>query len=99
MSEMIITKKGRYTLEFRGETMRGIGIYDGDIVVIDQSAPVKNGDIVVALVNREEVTLKRYYRMGDYVELRAENPTIQPIRYPPNSVEVQGKLIASLREY
>lgn len=99
MPDIIQTAAGRYTLEFRGDSMTGIGIYEGDTVVIDSNAAVKNGDIVVALINREEATLKRYYRMSDYVELRAENPNIKPERYAPTSIEVQGKLVGIFRQY
>lgn len=97
--DIIKPKAGRYTLEFRGDSMTSIGIYDGDTVVIDTNAAVKNGDIVVALINRDEATMKRYYRMSDYVELRAENPKIKPERYAPSSIEVQGKLVGIFREY
>lgn len=91
---------GRYVLEVRGESMIDIGIMDGDFVVIQQQDSARNGDIVVALVEREEATLKRLYRLADgRIELRPENSTMQPMVYPAESVQVQGKMVGLFRSY
>ncbi|MGB5600166.1 MAG: transcriptional repressor LexA [Thiothrix litoralis] len=91
---------GRYVLEVRGESMIDIGIMDGDFVVIQQQEDACDGDIVVALVEREEVTLKRIYRLADgRIELRPENRTLQPMVYPTESVQVQGKMVGLFRSY
>lgn len=91
---------GRYVLEVRGESMIDIGIMDGDFVVIQQQEDACDGDIVVALVEREEVTLKRLYRLADgRIELRPENRTLQPMVYPTESVQVQGKMVGLFRSY
>ncbi|QQZ29136.1 transcriptional repressor LexA [Thiothrix subterranea] len=91
---------GRYVLEVRGESMIDIGIMDGDFVVIQQQDNARDGDIVVALVEREEATLKRLYRLPDgHIELRPENSQMQPMLYPAESVQVQGKMVGLFRSY
>lgn len=98
-SEMF-TGKGRYVLEVRGESMIDIGIMDGDFVVIQQQEEARNGEIVVALVEREEATLKRIYHLPDgRIELRPENSTMQPMRYPAESVQIQGRMVGLFRSY
>lgn len=92
--------QGRYVLEVRGESMMDIGIMDGDFVVIQQVECARNGDIVVALVEREEVTLKRIFYLSDEaIELRPENQRMQSLIYPASSVQVQGKMVGLFRCY
>lgn len=96
----LFSGNGRYVLEVRGESMIDIGIMDGDFVVIQQQDSARDGDIVVALVEREEATLKRLYRLADgRIELRPENSTMQPMVYPAESVQVQGKMVGLFRSY
>jgi repressor LexA len=96
----IFSGKGRYVLEVRGESMIDIGIMDGDFVVIQQQEEARNGEIVVALVEREEVTLKRLYHLPDgKIELRPENSQMQPMVYPAESVQVQGRMVGLFRSY
>lgn len=91
---------GRYVLEVRGESMIDIGIMDGDFVVIQQAESARNSDIVVALVEREEATLKRIFYLPDgRIELRPENSAMQPLVYPAESVQVQGKMVGLFRSY
>lgn len=92
--------KGRYMLEVRGDSMIDIGIMDGDYVVIQPQKSASNGDIVVALIDREEATLKRLFHLsGGRIELRPENSNMQPQIYPAGSIEVQGKMIGLYRSY
>ena len=71
---------------------------DGDFVVIQPQDEVRNGDIVVALVEREQVTLKRIFYLPDgLVELRPENSQLQAMIYPASSVQVQGRLVGLFR--
>ncbi|SDZ92796.1 MAG: transcriptional repressor LexA [Candidatus Thiothrix putei] len=96
----LFSGNGRYVLEVRGESMIDIGIMDGDFVVIQQQENARDGDIVVALVEREEATLKRLYRQPDgQIELRPENSQMQPMVYPAESVQVQGKMVGLFRSY
>jgi len=76
------------------------GILDGDIVVIQQQNTASNGEIVVALIDRQEATLKYFFRRdAGKVELMPDNPAMQPMMYPGDQVEIQGVLVAQLRRY
>src|SRR5210317_792519 len=90
----------RYALEVKGESMIGAGILDGDIVIIESQDTAQYGDIVVALIDEQEATLKRYRRYADgRIELAPENPDMKPMVYDPNRVRIQGLLIGQLRSY
>jgi repressor LexA len=74
-------------------------IMDGDYVLVEKSKTAHNGDIVVALVNGSDATLKRFYREGDNIRLQPSNAKMQPIMVPAAAVEIQGKVIGVLRKY
>ena len=96
----LFTGPGRYALKVKGESMIDIGVMDGDYVVIQRAEDARNGDIVVALIEREEATLKRIYYLPDgQVELRPENSSMQPMVYPATSVQVQGRMVGLVRNY
>ena len=86
-----------FALQVQGDSMQGAGILDGDIAVFLQKQTADNGDIVVARINDEAVTLKRFYREKNRVKLKAENPVYPPI-YTQN-VRVLGKLKRIIRKY
>ena len=89
-----------YALQVRGESMIDDHICDGDYVLIERASEARDGEIVVALVNGSETTLKRLYHEGsDQVRLQPANSSMQPIYVPRSSVEVQGKVLAVLRKY
>ena len=88
-----------YALTIEGDSMMKAGIMDGDIVIIEKCDRANDGDIVVALVNEEEVTLKRLRREVGQVVLMPENDAYQPIRLPPSQVRIQGKLRSLFRNY
>lgn len=88
-----------YALEVRGESMIDDHICDGDFVLVNKTNSVRDGDIVVALVDGAETTLKRFYREGDQARLQPANPQMAPIRKPLASVQIQGKVLAVLRKY
>ncbi len=92
-------KEGRFLLRVRGDSMIGDHIQDGDLVVVDPRLSGKQGEIVVALVG-DEATVKRLYRKGKEVELRASNPAYPPISLKEGGEEVRvlGRVIALLRE-
>jgi repressor LexA len=91
---------GTYALKVRGESMIEDHICDGDYVLIEKTGDARNGDIVVALVDGAETTLKRFYNEpGDQVRLQPANASMQPIYVPKTSVAIQGKLLAVLRKY
>ncbi|HYD17442.1 MAG TPA: transcriptional repressor LexA [Patescibacteria group bacterium] len=88
-----------YALSIEGDSMIKAGIMDGDIVIIEKCDRANDGDIVVALVNEEEVTLKRLRREVGQVVLMPENDAYQPIRLPPQAVRIQGRLRSLFRNY
>ncbi len=88
-----------FALEIEGESMRDAGILHGDIVIVKKANTARNNQIVVALVDQDEATLKRLYKSGQNIELIAENPDFETQIYGPDRVEVQGVLVGLLREY
>ncbi len=88
-----------YCLEVAGDSMINAGIHDGDTVVIRDCNTAENGAIVVALIDDEEVTLKRLHRRGNTVALEAENPEYETRIFGPDRVKVQGKLVGLFRSY
>ena len=86
-----------FALRVRGDSMRDAGILDGDMGVFLQRNTAENGDIVVAMLNEESVTLKRFYREKNRIKLKAENPVYPPI-YSQN-VRILGKLQRIIRNY
>lgn len=88
-----------YALEVKGESMIEAGINDGDIVIIQEQQDAENGDIVVALVEDAEATLKRFRRKGAMIALEAANPLFETRVFPSHMVKVQGKLVGLIRSY
>lgn len=88
-----------YALEVRGDSMIEAGINDGDIVVIREQTTANNGDIVVALVEGHEATLKRFRRMRGMIALEAANPAYETRMLRDDQVEVQGRLVGLIRSY
>lgn len=90
----------RFVLLVKGDSMIDAGILDGDSVIIKQQSRADNGDVVCALIDQEEATLKRFYKRSDgMIELKAENSTIPPMIYNARRVRIQGVLKASFRTY
>ncbi len=91
---------GTYALQVRGESMIDDHICDGDFVLVEKTGQARNGEIVVALVDGLETTLKRFYlESGDRVRLQPANASMQPIYVARDSVAIQGKVLAVLRKY
>ncbi len=88
-----------YALEVRGDSMIEAGILDGDTVVIKKQDVADSGDIVVALIDDEEATLKRLRRRGASIALEAANPAYETRIFGPDRVRIQGKLVSLLRKY
>jgi repressor LexA len=88
-----------YALEVRGDSMIEAGIFDGDTVVIRKQDTAATGEIIVALVDDEEATLKRLRRRGNSVALEAANPAYETRIFPPDRVKVQGRLVGLIRKY
>lgn len=88
-----------FALEVRGDSMIEAGIFDGDTVLIRKQDAASNGEIVVALVDEEEATLKRLRKRGNAVALEAANPAYETRIFGPDRVKVQGRLVGLLRRY
>jgi repressor LexA len=88
-----------YALEVKGDSMIEAGIFDGDTVIIRNVTTANAGDIVVALVDDEEATLKRFRRRGASIALEAANPAYETRIFGPDRVKVQGKLVGLIRRY
>lgn len=88
-----------YALEVKGESMIEAGINDGDVVIIRETNAADNGDIVVALVEDHEATLKRFRRQGGAIALEAANPAFETRVFPEDKVKVQGRLVGLIRSY
>jgi repressor LexA len=88
-----------YALEVRGDSMVDAGILDGDMALIQRNETAETGDIVVALIDEEEATLKRFRRRGASIALEPANTSYEVRILPPNRVKIQGKLIGLYRKY
>ena len=97
--DMLHNAGRHYALEIKGDSMTGAGINDGDIVVIHEQSDADNGDIVVALVEDQEATLKRLRKRGSAIALEAANPAYETRVYRDDQIKVQGKLVGLIRTY
>ncbi len=97
--QMLSGKGHHYALEVKGDSMIDVGINDGDIVVIRESNTAENGDIVVALVEDQEATLKRFRQQGNTIALEAANPAYETRLFRDDQVKVQGRLVGLIRSY
>ncbi len=90
-----------FAIRVQGDSMIEAGILDGDMVVIEFKETAENGDIVVALIDESETTLKRFKRSdkGKYIKLIPANSTMEPMVYEANRVRIQGVLVGQLRKY
>ena len=88
-----------YALDVDGDSMIEAGILDGDTAIIERSSVAENGAVVVALIDDEEVTLKRLRRKGDSVALESANKDYETRIFGPDRVKVQGRLVALMRKY
>jgi repressor LexA len=96
----MLSRAGRhYALEVKGDSMIEAGINHGDVVVIREQSTAENGDIVVALVEDQEATLKTFRRRGTTIALEAANPAYETRLYQDHQVKVQGKLVGLIRSY
>ncbi|MCL2439054.1 MAG: transcriptional repressor LexA [Alphaproteobacteria bacterium] len=88
-----------YALRVEGDSMINAGIHDGDRVIIQETPVAHNGEIVVALIDSEEVTLKYLYREDGAIALKPANPNFETRIFSPDRVKIQGKLVMLVRNY
>ena len=96
---MVPGRKDHYVLRVRGDSMIEDQICDGDLVVIEGRNEARNGETVVALVDGDEATLKRFYRSGSDVKLVPANSTMQPMEFHASQVEIRGVVRGLLRSF
>ncbi len=95
----LLTNGEHFALEVKGDSMIEAGILDGDVVVIRRCDTAENGDIVVALVDQEEATLKRLRKKGTTIALEAANPEFKTRIFGPDQIDIQGRLVGLMRRY
>lgn len=91
--------EGTYALQVRGDSMIDDHICSGDFVLVQKADRVRDGEIVVALVDGCDATLKRFYDEGEEIRLQPANSAMDPIRVPKKDVQIQGRVLAVLRKY
>ena len=97
-SEMLLGP-GRYVLEVQGDSMIDAGILDGDLVIVRETQSADNGDIIVALIDNNEATLKRLRKKGNQVELIPDNQSMTPMVYSADRINIQGVVVGQARMY
>lgn len=95
----MLGKGEHFALEVNGDSMIDAGIFDGDIVIIKRTNTADNGEIVVALVEKEEATLKRLRKHSGMIALEAANPRYPTRSFGPDQVDIQGRLVGLIRKY
>jgi repressor LexA len=99
LSNDFLSQGEHYALEVRGDSMVEAGILEGDLVVIRRQDSANTGDIIVALIDEEEATLKRFRRRGSSIALEAANQAYETRVLGPDRVKIQGKLVSLVRRY
>ncbi len=97
--EELLGSGEHFALEVQGDSMIQAGILDGDVVILKRTEAADSGDIVVALIDSEEATLKRLRKRGNSVALEAANPNYETRIFGPDRVRIQGKMVALVRRY
>jgi repressor LexA len=99
--DQLLPRRGpNYALKVQGESMIDEHIMDGDFVVVHGKQAADNGEMVIALVNGAEATVKRFYReQGGWIRLQPANPTMQPMRFQERDVLIQGVVVGVIRKY
>ena len=87
-----------FCLRIRGDSMQDSGILNGDLVICEPRQYAESGEIVAVLIGEEEATVKRFFLGDNYIELRPENKTFEPVRYPFSEIMVQGKVVGVIRD-
>lgn len=97
--ESLAGKRDSYVLKVKGDSMIDEQIRDGDYVVVEDRKTADNGEMVIALVGGTDVTLKKFYREGGRIRLQPANPTMSPLVYDADRVQVQGVVVGMMRRY
>jgi repressor LexA len=95
----VTRSKDVFVLQVAGDSMQDEHIVDGDYVMVEKIKTARNGEIVVALVDGTDTTLKRFYHEGERIRLQPSNTSMKPIMVPAAAVQIQGRVIGVLRKY
>jgi repressor LexA len=99
VDSLFASRRSIFVLEVRGDSMIDEHIAEGDYVIVEQREDPRDGQTVVALVDGSEATLKKFYREGSQILLQPANPAYEPIRVPPDQVDIQGVVIGVIRKF
>lgn len=99
LADVVRFDRASYALRVRGDSMIDDGIRDGDIVLVDKRAEARDGETVVAVLEGEEATLKRFYRSGDHYKLVPANESLKPVEVGKDKLEVRGVVVGVVRRY
>ncbi len=97
--EAFLTRDESYVLKVQGDSMIEEHIQDGDYVIVERREVARNGETVIALIDGEKATLKKFYREGQQIRLQPANPTLDPIYVSEARVQVQGVIVGLMRRY
>ncbi len=97
--ESFLTRGRNFVLRVSGDSMIDEHIQDGDLIVVEERATAHNGETIVALVDGENVTLKKFYQEGDRIRLQPANPALEPLVISADRVRIQGIVTGVLRKY
>jgi len=98
-TELVRNAENSFVLRVRGDSMIEDGIHEGDMIIVERAREVRQGQVVVALVNGNEATVKRFYKEGDSIRLQPANSTMAPIIAKARDVEIQGIVVGLFRQY
>lgn len=96
---LVAGRRDTYVLRVRGESMIDEQIRDGDWVIVEDRKSADNGEMVIALLGGQDVTLKKFYRENGRIRLQPANPSMQPIYVDPDAVQIQGVVVGVMRKY
>ena len=97
--EDLVGRRDTYVLRVRGNSMIDEQIRDGDFVIVEDRKTADNGEMVIALVDGQDVTLKKFYKESNRIRLQPANPTMQPIYVDPDGIQIQGVVVGVMRKY
>ena len=97
--DSFLTRNNNYILKVRGDSMIDEHIQDGDYVIVDERSQADEGELVIALVDQQNVTLKKYYREGREIRLQPANSDMEPIYIDESRVRIQGIVVGIIRKY
>ena len=97
--DMVRRGRDNYVLKVQGDSMIDEQIRDGDWVVVEDRKTADNGEMVIALVDGQDVTLKKFYKESNRIRLQPANPTMQPIYVEPDGLQIQGVVVGVMRKY